>query len=274
MSKVASFGDIGKPAGDLLNKGFDVKQTVTLNAASTDGTKVTIKSTKDGEKLSGDIKLAKSLCPAFNLDVSITSDSKVSFTGVAPSLYKGLKCTLAGSLPDHTSGKLTLDYAMPHLNTKTVIGLTSSPLLNLTATTGSSGAIMGGDVAYDTGKSAITKWSVGAGYIGPDYNAGVVLSDKGNTVKATYSQVLDPTQSVGCEVVRKLSSDATTFTVGYSKALDTGAILKMRLASSGMGALSYQFIPAPKTTVTLSGQFDTMNLDKNTKLGVALDAKA
>lgn len=38
---------------------------------------MTVKSVKDGEKLSGDIKLSKALCPAFNLDVNITSAAKV-----------------------------------------------------------------------------------------------------------------------------------------------------------------------------------------------------
>jgi voltage-dependent anion channel protein 2 len=215
--------------------------------------------------------------------------------------------------------QLTLDYAVPHLNTKTVIGLTSSPALNFSATTGANGVVAGADVAYDTAKSALTKWSLGLGYMASDYKvgpfppalfslssvhtpvtlaahrwavqqagrrvghsmwfvaklqAGLILADKGDTLKASYCQTLDSSQSVGCEVVRKLNSDSTSFNVGYSKALDTGAMLKMRLASSGMGALSYQFSPAPKTSLTLSGQFDTMNLDKNTKLGMSLDAKA
>lgn len=235
---------------------------------------MTIKSVKDGEKLAGDIKLSKSFCPAFNMDVNVTSASKVSLTGTMPNLYPGLKATVAGSLPDHSSGKLTLDYAVPHLNTKTVIGLTSSPALNFSATTGANGVVAGADVAYDTAKSALTKWSLGLGYMASDYKAGLILADKGDTLKASYCQTLDSSQSVGCEVVRKLNSDSTSFNVGYSKALDTGAMLKMRLASSGMGALSYQFSPAPKTSLTLSGQFDTMNLDKNTKLGMSLDAKA
>jgi len=199
---------------------------------------------------------------------------QVSVTGCKSDLYPGLKATLAANLPDHTSGKLTLDYSAPHITTKAVVGLTSSPALQLSTAIGTPNAIVGVDGCYDTTSSILTKWSVGTAYLSKDYSASLLLTDKGSTLKASYSHAIDPTQTAACEVVRKLNSDATTFTMGYQKKLDTGATLKMRLANSGLGAMSYSFSPAAKTTMSISGQFDTTNLDKNSKLGMSLDVKA
>uniref|UniRef100_A0A061R571 Voltage-dependent anion channel protein 2 n=1 Tax=Tetraselmis sp. GSL018 TaxID=582737 RepID=A0A061R571_9CHLO len=273
MATVAGFSDIGKAAGDLLSKGFDLKSTVTINSTAGDGTKMALKTVKDGDKLSGDVKLSKSF-PEADVDVNISSGAKVSVTAATSKLYPGLKCSLAGSIPDHTSGKLTLDFKAPHVTTKTVVGLTPNPQLSMAAAFGIKTGIVGADVTYDTAKNALTKWSVGAAYIRPDYSAGIVLADKGETLKATYYHSIDATQKAGCEIVRKLNTESTAFTMGYQKSLESGAVLKARLANSGIAAVSYSFSPAAKTTLNVAGQVDAANLDKNSKIGMSMDVKA
>lgn len=98
------------------------------------------------------------------------------------------------------------------------------------------------------------------------------MADKGDTIKASYHHKIDSKQSGGCELVAK--SDSTTFTMGYMKTLDSGAVTKLRMSNSGLGAISYCFAPAEKTALTISGQFDATNLNKNTKLGLTMDIKA
>jgi len=272
MAKVKGFGDIGKQAGDLLGKGFDFKNTFSFATSAHDGTKINVKSIKDGEKLSGEVKFNTPMS-GIPVDVTITSAAKVSMSASKSGLVDGMKATLAGSLPDLGSGKLTLDYSVPHLTTKTVIGLSTSPSVQVSAATGTKNTIIGVDTTYMTGKG-LTKWAVGAGYFDSDYSAGLVLTDKGDTLKASYAAKLDSTQTAAAEIVRKLNSDKTDFTMGYSKNMDGGAKLKVKLANSGLCNVNYSFSPAAQTTLNLSGQFDTLNMDKNTKLGMGVDVHA
>jgi hypothetical protein len=62
--------------------------------------------------------------------------------------------------------------------------------------------------------------------------------------------------------------------MGYAKDLDGGAKLKLKLSNSGIGTVNYSFSPAAQTTLNITGQFDTLNMDKNTKLGMGVDVKA
>jgi len=57
----------------------------------------------------------------------------VSYTNVAP----GLKVGLSGTLPDVNSAKLSVDYVMQYLNLKSSLGLTSTPKVEMSASTGS-----------------------------------------------------------------------------------------------------------------------------------------
>lgn len=46
---------------------------------------------------------------------------------------------------------------MPHVTVKSNVSLTAAPKVDLAATTGFEGMTAGGEVSYDTAKSAITK---------------------------------------------------------------------------------------------------------------------
>merc|ERR1712070_797870 len=98
MAKVKGFADIGKQAGDLLGKGFDFKNTFSFATSAHDGTKINVKSIKDGEKLSGEVKFNAPMS-GIPVDVTITSAAKVSMSASKSGLVDGMKATLAGSLP-------------------------------------------------------------------------------------------------------------------------------------------------------------------------------
>ena len=147
-----------------------------------------------------------------------------------------------------------------------------------------------------------------AGYNAPDYQAGISLVDMGETLKLSYAHNIDARSTAGAEVQRKLNKDLTSFTLGYSRRLDNGAITKYRLDNTGaqpnrglylgghvgcVWRLRFSAAPATlcslaacragiasalyetnlesKTKVALSAAFNALNLQQAPKVGVALN---
>lgn len=75
------------------------------------------------------------------------------------------------------------------------------------------------------------------------------------------------------EFSRRFSTNENTFTVGGSYAVDDLTVVKAKLNNHGkLGAvLQHQVIP--KSTVTISSEFDTLALDKTPRFGLALALK-
>lgn len=202
-----------------------------------------------------------------------TPQPQLTLVGTASNIAPGLSAALTGSLPDQSSAKLTVDYAIPHVTLKTAVGLTSAPKVDLAATTGVEGVVVGGDVGYDTSKGSITRWALAAGYTKADYQASLMLIDRGETVKASFTHNVDSTMTVGGEVMHSLTKSTTGFTLGYAKKLDSGALFKARLDNTGLTSVLYEQELRPKTLVALSSQFDATDLNKAPKFGVAFGLK-
>lgn len=75
------------------------------------------------------------------------------------------------------------------------------------------------------------------------------------------------------EISRRFSTNENTLTVGCSYVVDSQTLLKAKLNNHGsLGAL-LQHELKPKSILTISGAFDTMNMQKNPKFGLALSLK-
>lgn len=274
--KVAAFSDIGKAAKELLYGGrqgtFQYNKTLSLSTTTADGVEFSTAAVVKDDKLDNTFKAAYR-SGKYAANASVGASGKVSLSGTVSSIAPGLSTSVSGALPDQNSFKASIDYSIPYLTLKSAVGLTASPKVDLAVTTGYEGAVLGADVGYDTNKNAVTRWAVGAGYTGPDYQAALLLTDMGEAVKFSYAQNVDKDTVVGAEVVRHLTKETTAFTLGYSKRLEGGALAKIRLDNTGMTSVLYEQELKPKTVVALSGQFDATNLDKAPKLGVALNMK-
>lgn len=212
-------------------------------------------------------------CDHYSIVCSKPPQPQLTLTGSASNIAPGLSAALTGSLPDQSSAKLTVDYAIPHVTLKTAVGLTAAPKVDLAATTGVEGVVVGGDVGYDTSKGSITRWALAAGYTKADYQASLMLIDRGETVKASFTHNVDSTMTVGGEVMHSLTKQTTGFTLGYAKKLDSGALFKARLDNTGLTSVLYEQELKPKTLVALSSQFDATDLNKAPKFGVAFGLK-
>jgi voltage-dependent anion channel protein 2 len=275
-TKVPAFSDIGKAAKELLYGGqdgvFQFNHVVTLKSKTADGVDFTLAATK----VDGAIRtLLKSQYKTKSYGVVGTVDSAgaVTLAATLNDLAPGLNATISGAVPDQSSGKLALEYVLPHLTLKSIVGLTNTPRIDVQATTGYEGITFGVDTSYDTAKGQVTSWKAGAGYTGLDYQAAIILTDL-DVVKATYAHNIDATTTAGAEISRKLAPEAgpgaTNFLVGVAKRLEGGALTKLRLDNKGILSYLYEQELQPKTKFAFSGLLDATNLEKAAKVGFAL----
>ncbi|KAK9828428.1 hypothetical protein WJX81_007295 [Elliptochloris bilobata] len=277
MTKVPAFYDIGKASRELLYGSkvgvFQYNQLLTVSTKTADGVEFTATAVKKDDHIDAVLKSAYKT-PQWGLAGAFTSAGTVTATASLTNLAAGLDVTLTGTVPEVSSAKLGLDYAIPHLTAKSTVSLTSQPKVDLAVTTGHGDIVCGGETSFDTAKNTITRWSVGAGYVQRDYSVGVLLKDLGKVLTVSYAHNIDPTSSVGAEVTKKLEEkEATVFALGYAKRLDSGALAKARLDNTGIASLLYETELKPLTKLALSSQFDATDLSKAPKFGLALDVK-
>ncbi|KAG7568246.1 Histidine kinase/HSP90-like ATPase superfamily [Arabidopsis thaliana x Arabidopsis arenosa] len=170
---------------------------------------------------------------------------------------------------------LEVQYFHDHATVTAAAALQQNPLNDVTTTFGSSTISFGAEAGYDTTSRAFTKYNVGISVTKPDRCASIILGDKGDSIKASYLYHLDESKrsaAVG-EVVRKISTNENTVTVGGLYAVDHLTNVKAKLNSNGkLGAL-LQHEVLPKSIVTISGEIDTKTLDKYPRFGLSLALK-
>lgn len=268
---VGHYGDIGKSANDLLNSSYNYDNKVSIGNKTASGLTLTLNGCKKGSGATGDIKgsFEKS---GVVIDTVVTSESKVTTT-LNFDIAKGIKGTVSGSIPDKASGKFSLSVKKPHVALKSSIGLNTTPKMEASLCSGVSSTMIGADFGYDTAKSAMTKYNLGAGYSAEDFSVAMFVVDKGDTIKASYCHKTSASASIGAEVQRRLSKKETTFTIGGMTKLDGGALAKVKVDNHGICSMLYQQELRPKTVATMSAQFDMKTLDKNAKVGMNLAIK-
>ncbi|KAF8780082.1 hypothetical protein HU200_001738 [Digitaria exilis] len=259
---------------DLLYKDYNFDQKFSLSTSSNTGLNLTATGVKINEDFIGDIR-TQHKSGRTTVDVIIDSDSKVFTTVTVDEALTGLKTSFSFKVPDHKSGKLDLQYAHNRFALNSTIGLTSAPLVELAATVGTSELSLGAEVGFDSASASVTKYNSGIGYNKPDFSASLLLADKGETLKASYIHLFNPTNgaTVAAEVTHKLKTKENYFTIGSSHALDSSTLLKTRFSNSGKVGLLCQHEWRPKSLVTLSAEYDPKVVRSPSRFGVAISVK-
>ncbi|KAG2297285.1 hypothetical protein Bca52824_043954 [Brassica carinata] len=260
-SSPAPFPDIGRKAKDLLNKDYIFDQKFTLTMLSATGTEFVATGLQKDDLFFGDIS---TLYKGQNtiVDLKIDSHSSVSTKVTVKNLMPSAKAVISFKIPDHKSGKLDVQYVHPHATLNSSIGLNPTPLLDLSATIGSQTVSLGGEVGFDTASSSLTKYNAGISFNKPDFSAALMLEDKGESLRATYVHTVNPTTSVGAELIRRFSNHANSFTIGL--------LLRGFFYNAGMVV---QREWRPKSLITLSAEYDSKAVNSSPRVGLALALK-
>ncbi|XP_039114123.1 mitochondrial outer membrane protein porin 5-like [Dioscorea cayenensis subsp. rotundata] len=268
------FSDIGKKAKDLLTNDYINDQKITISSETATGVAVTSSALKKGGlyalHVGSCFKYKKSI-----IDVKVDTDSNISSTITFTELLPSTKAITTLTLPDYNSAKVEVQYFHDHGSLASVVGFKQNPIVDLSATVGAHGFAFGAAVGFDTAVGNFNKYSAAIGLTKPDYNVSFILGDKGDTLRVLYVHYLDEKQksAVGGEISRRFSTNENTVTVGGAYALDELTRVKTRLNNAGkLGAL-LQHELNPGSVLTISGEFDTKNLDRTPKFGLALALK-
>ncbi|XP_050375261.1 mitochondrial outer membrane protein porin 4 [Argentina anserina] len=270
----APFSDIGKKAKDLLTKDYNFDQKFTLSVVGSSGLGLTANGLKKDQIFVGDINtLYKSRNTT--VDVKVDTYSNVSTKITQTDILPKTKVACSFKIPDHKSGKLDVKYLHPHAAIDSSIGLNPAPLLELSATIGSKDLSLGGEIGFDTASSLLTKYNAGISFNKPDYSAALLLTDKGQTLKATYIHAVDSTSgtTVAAELTHKFSTLENSLTFGSSHSIDPHTVVKTRFSDSGKTALLWQREWRPKSLITFSGEYDSKASSAAPKFGLALALK-
>lgn len=278
MSAIPAFKDIGKTAKDLLSggkDGFQYNKKITISSKTADGVEFVTSAVSKADGVDTSLKGSYKYQNA-TVTTTVDSSGKVAVSSVFADVAPNLNISLSGTLPDTTSGKLAIDYSIPYLTLGTAVSLTSAPKVDIAATTGYEGLVLGGDGLFDTTKNQFTKWNLGFGYSAYDYQVGLLLTDNGDQAKFVVGHAIDATQAVAAEVSRPVASKAgeTAFALGYSKALLGGALTKFRFDNKGTASFLYETLLESKSKMVVSYEIDTIKLDKPAKFGFALSHSA
>lgn len=147
------------------------------------------------------------------------------------------------------------------------------PHLELAAAAGVYGAVVGGQITYDTSGQESSKWSIAAGYTTQDNHSvfGYVLQ-KGKELKMSYAHKLNEQAICGAEVIKPLNRNGDmTVSLGYSTRLASGALAKAKVNSMGICSMLWEGKVEGGAKLALSGQFDANNLKADPRLGCSLD---
>ncbi|XP_051140769.1 mitochondrial outer membrane protein porin of 34 kDa-like [Andrographis paniculata] len=268
------YSEIGKRARDLLYKDYQGDQKFTVTTYSPSGVVLTSTGTKKDDLFLADVNVQlkqKNITTDIKVDTSSNLFTTVTIDEPAP----GLKTILTFKVPDQRSGKLELRYLHDYAGISSSIGLTPNPVVNFSGVLGNNKFAVGSDVAFDTKEGAFTKYNFGASFTNTDLIAALSVNDKGNTLSASYYQLVKPltNTAVGAEATHSFTSNENTLTIGTQYSLDPLTTVKARMNNSGKANALLQHEWRPKSLITLSAEVDTKSIDKNAKFGLALALK-
>ncbi|KAL5709192.1 hypothetical protein ACHQM5_019908 [Ranunculus cassubicifolius] len=259
-----------------LDKGL---HQALLNHMGLQGTRhqeaITSSGTKKGELLLADVS-TQIKNNNITTNIKVDTNSRLITTVTVDEPTPGLKAIFNAVIPDQSSGKVELQYQHDNAGISTSIGLTANPIVNFSGVIGTNLVALGSDVSYDTASGNFTKCNAGLSLTNADLVASLTLNDKGDTLNASYYHIVNPLTFtvVGAEVSHSFSKNENTFTIGTTHSLDLLTSVKAKMNNSGKVSALLQHEWRPKSLITFSGEVDVRNIEKSSKVGLALALKA
>ncbi|EYU28705.1 hypothetical protein ABFS82_12G106600 [Erythranthe guttata] len=268
------YPDIGKRARDLLYKDYQGDQKFTLTTYTSNGVAITSSGTQKGDLFLADVS-TQMKNKNITTDVKVDTNSNVYTTFTVDEPAPGVKAIFSFVAPDQKSGKVELQYFHEYSGISTSLGLTAKPIVNFSGVAGNHTFAFGTDVSFDTETGNFIKSNAALSFTTADLVASLGLSDKGETVTASYFHTVSPltNTAVGAEMVHSFSTNENTLTIGTQHLLDPLTAVKARVNNYGKASALIQHEWRPKSLITISGEVDTRAIEKSAKVGLAVALK-
>lgn len=276
------YGDLGKTAKDLFNKGYNygtVKLDVKTKTENGIKFSLTGEHNTDVQKSLGTLE-AKwgcsqhgiTFCEKWNTDNVLKSEL------TAEDVVKGLKVTLDSSYSP-ASGKKSavLKTAYKHdkflLNTDVDLDM-NGPVVHNSLVFGHMGWLLGYQSSFDTAKSALTRNNCAVGYQAKDFTLHTNVND-GTEVGGSIYQKVNDQLGMGVSLSWSSVNNATRFALASKYQLDKYATLQAKVNNLSQIGLSYSQEMRPGVKLILSSLVDAKNINGGGhKLGLGLELEA
>ncbi|KAL5701013.1 hypothetical protein ACHQM5_026396 [Ranunculus cassubicifolius] len=263
-----------KQAKNLLTKDYNFENKFILTIPNENGMVVTATGATRDQIFLGDISTHYKSKNAV-VDVKVDSRSNVSTRLTTKKIFPSIKAALTFNIPFHKSGKVDVQYLHPHTNISSSIGLTPSPLVEFSTTIGTKKLSLGGEVGFDTSTASFTKYNTGIGLNTPDLSASLMLTNKGETLKMSFIQSVNPIKgaTIAADLSHKFTTYENTYTFGSSYEIDSLTLVKTRISHNGRIGIVCQREWRPKSLITVSGEYDSKAIGAPPRLGLTLALK-
>jgi len=278
-----TYGDLGKSARDVIGKGYHFSlMKLELKTKTASGVEFTSggSSNTDSGKVDGSLETkykfneyGTTFTEKWN-----TNNQLATTIDVQDKILKGLKLTFDSTFSPQTgakSGKVKAEYKhdLVTVNSDVDINL-GGPLVNASAVVGHKGWLAGYQLAFDTGKSKLTKNNFCLGYSTGDFVLHTNVND-GQVFGGSVYQKVNPDLETAINLGWTAQSNDTSFGIGCKYALDKNASLRAKVNNSSQVGLGYQQKLRDGVTLTLSTLIDGKNIQQGGhKLGLALELEA
>ena len=160
------------------------------------------------------------------------------------------------------NGKIKAEYKhdLVSINSDVDINL-GGPLVNASAVIGHQGWLAGYQMAFDSGKSKLTKNNFCLGYSAGDFVLHTNVND-GQVFGGSVYQKVNPQLETGINLGWTASKNETSFGIGCKYALDKSASVRAKVNNSSQIGLGYQQKLRDGVTVTLSSLIDGKNFNQ------------
>jgi hypothetical protein len=276
------YGDLGKTAKDLFNKGYNygtVKLDVKTKTENGINFNLTGEHNTDVQKSLGTLE-AKWGCPAHGLSFveKWNTDNVLKSELSAEDVVKGLKVTLDSSYSP-ASGKKSavLKTAYKHdkflLNTDVDLDM-NGPVVHKSLVFGHMGWLLGYQCSFDTAKSALTRNNFAVGYQAKDFTLHTNVND-GTEVGGSIFQKVNDQLGMGVSLSWSSVNNATRFALASKYQLDKYATVQAKVNNLSQIGLSYSQEMRPGVKLVLSSLVDGKNINGGGhKLGLGLELSA
>lgn len=278
-----TYGDLGKNARDVFGKGYHFGLLkLELKSKTASGVEFTSGGTSntDSGKVAGNLETKyKFKEHGLTFTEKWNTDNQLATTiDLQDKIMKGLKVTFDSTFSPQTgakSGVLKAEYKHDSLTLVTDVDCNlGGPLVNASATVGHQGWLLGYQMAFDSGKSKLTKNNFALGYTTGDFVIHTNVND-GQVFGGSVFQKVNPRLETGINLGWTSTKNETSFGIGCKYELDKHACVRAKVNNSSQIGLGYQQKLRDGVTLTLSTLIDGKNFQQGGhKLGVALELEA
>lgn len=277
------YGDLGKAARDLFNKGYNYGfYKLESKAKAQNGVVFTVNgsSNHDSGKVNGSLETkykwadyGLTFQEKWNTDNTLGTEITIE-----DQLVNGLKLSFDTQFAPQTgkkSGQIKTEYKQEYFHVNCDVDFDfAGPTIHGAAVLGFKGWTGGYQMSFDTSKSKLSRSNFAIGYTTDDFTLHTSVNDGSEFSGAIHQKVNDDLET-GIQLNWTAGTSATKFGLAAKYTLDKDASVRAKVNNSSQIGLAYQHKVRSGVTATLSTLIEAKNFNAGGhKIGLGVDFEA